>query len=266
MKKLFILLLFIGFAKASFANHTRGGVLYYRYVGPRSGANTGHYIITLKIYTECILNTNQFCPTVNISIFNAGTNSLVETVSVSYNDSSNIQNCTLQQCHPCISPIPSICNKVTTYTFERDLPLISSGYVISYQRCCRIGNIINLAPGSSSVGDTWTVTIPGTSVFPGAAHNSSALFQQNDTAIICKNNFFTYDFAAFDQDNDSLVYTFTNALTGPGGGTNCATSVASPPPYSAVNYSAPFSGSSPMGSGVTIDPQTGLIGGIAPGT
>ena len=266
MKKLFLILLFLYSFISSFANHTRGGVLYYRYVGPGSGVNTAHYIITLKIYTECILNTNQFCPTVNISIFNAGTNSLVETVSVGYNDSNNIQNCTLQQCHPCISPIPSICNKVTTYDFERDLPIISSGYVISYQRCCRIGNIINLAPGSSSVGDTWTVSIPGTSVFPGASHNSSALFQQNDTAIICKNNFFTYDFAAFDLDNDSLVYSFTNAFTGPGGGTNCATSVASPPPYSSVNYSAPFSGTSPLGSGVSINSQTGLISGIAPGT
>ncbi len=267
MKKLFLITLFIAAAFTSSANHTRGGWMYYRYIGPGSAPNTGRYFITLKIYTECNLNVNQFCPSVNISIFNASDNSLYETVNVSYQDSLNIQNCQQQECHPCISPIPSICYKISTYEFTRDLPITSFGYVISYQRCCRIANIINMAPGSVSVGDTWTVNIPGNALTPFAPHNSSALFPQNDTAIICKDNYFSYSFGAFDLNNDSLVYEFAPAFTGPsaGGGANCS-NAASPPPYNSINYIAPFSGSSPLGSSVTINAVTGLVSGIAPGT
>ena len=266
MKKIVLAVLCWVLCFHSLGNHTRGGVLYYRYVSPGASPNTARYLITLKIYTECILSTNQFCPTVNISIFNAASLALVENVAVTYNDSNNIQNCTLQQCHPCLSPIPSICNKITTYEFTRDLPILPSGYIISYQRCCRIANIVNLTSGSSTVGDTWTVSIPGSSVHPTAVQNSSALFPQNDTAIICKENYFTYNFAALDPNNDSLVYEFTDAFTGPSGGTSCTGSFANPPPYTSVTYSAPFSGASPLGSGVTINAQTGLISGIAPST
>jgi hypothetical protein len=49
--------------------------------------------------------------------------------------------------------------------------------------------------------------------------------------------------------------------TGPG---SAAPDPAAPPPYSSIPYSAGFSGSSPLGSGVTINSRTGLISGIAP--
>ena len=268
MKKLFFTLFFIASVIASFANHTKGGWLYYSYLGPGANPNTARYSITLKIYTECFLNSNQWCPSVNISIFNGGTNSLYEVVTVSYSDSINIQNCTQQQCHPCISSIPNICYKIATFTFTRDLPITPDGYVVSYQRCCRIANIINLAPGSSSIGDTWEVSIPGTNGRdPQAYQNSSAQFSQNDTAIICKQNFFNFDFSAVDIDNDSLAYSFTDALYSPQGsnGGQCG-SQSSPPPYSFVNYTGSFSGAAPLGAGVTLNPATGIVSGIAPAT
>ncbi len=266
MKKLFITLCVVSAAFTSFANHTKGGWLYYEYLGPGTAPNSARYAITLKIYTECFLNANQWCPNVNISIFNTASTNLVDVVTVNYTDSVNIQNCTLQQCHPCINPIPNICYKIATFTFVRDLPITADGYVISYQRCCRIANIINLGPGSSSIGDTWTVNIPGNSGSdPLAYQNSSAQFSQNDTAIICKSNYFTFDFSATDANNDSLAYAFTDAYysaqSNNGGQCN---SQSTPPPFSYVNYSTPFSGTQPMGSGVTINPVTGIVSGIAP--
>ncbi|MEO6721596.1 MAG: PKD domain-containing protein [Ferruginibacter sp.] len=268
MKKLFTTSFFLALVFASYANHTKGGWIYYQYLGPGANANTARYSITLKLYTECFLNSNQWCPDVNISIFNAGDNTLYETVNVNYSDSVNIQNCTKQQCHPCISSIPNICYKIATFSFVKDLPITPAGYVVSYQRCCRIANIINLVPGSSSIGDTWSVNIPGTgSSDPLAYQNSSAQFAQNDTAIICKQNFFTFDFSAIDKDNDSLVYSFTDALYSSQGsnGGQCG-SQSSSPPYSFVSYTAPFSGTEPLGSGVTINPVTGIVSGIAPAT
>lgn len=266
MKQLLLVLFFTGVLFTSFANHTKGGWIYYKYVGPGTNVNTAVYSITLKLYTECTLNSNQFCADINISIFNAGDNSLYQTVNVANNnDLVDIQNCTQQECHECISDIPNICYKIATYTFTKELPASGAGYIISYQRCCRIANIINLLPGSSAVGDTWTVTIPGlASLDPDAFKNSSALFSQNDTAIICKGNFFTFDFSATDPDRDSLAYSFTDAYySGRGNGGQC-NGVSDLPPFTYVGYQAPFSGRQPMGPNVTINPLTGIVSGIAP--
>ena len=265
MKSFLITLCFIGIAITSFANHTKGGWLYYRYIGPCGAANTGRYAITLKIYTECTLNTNQFCADVNVSIFNAANNTLFETVNVQNNAVADIQNCTRQECHECISDIPNICYKIATFEFVKDLPITTAGYILSYQRCCRIANIINLQPGSSNIGDTWTVNIPGSGGSdPLAWQNSSARFAQNDTAIICKDNYFTFNFGASDDDGDSLVYSFTDAYySSRGNGAQC-NSISDPPPFNYVSYQAPFTGRQPLGPGVSIDASTGIVSGLAP--
>ncbi len=265
MKNLLLTIFFIGVLFTSFANHTKGGWIYYKYVGSGATANSARYQITLKIYTECILNANQWCPDVNISIFDAGNNTLFQAVNVPNNAVIDIQNCTRQECHPCISDIPNICYKIATFEFVIDLPVNEAGYVISYQRCCRIANIINLQPGSSTIGDTWTVSIPGSNgMDPLAYQNSSALFSQNDTAIICKDNYFTFNFSAIDPDGDSLAYAFTDAYYASRGNGGQCNGLSDAPPYTYVNYQAPFSGSQPLGVGVTINPITGIVSGIAP--
>ena len=97
MKRILLTLFFIGLLFTSFANHTKGGWMYYRYLGPGAAPNTARYTITLKLYTECILNANQYCPDINISIFNANNNALVETVNVLSSGITDIQNCTSQE-------------------------------------------------------------------------------------------------------------------------------------------------------------------------
>jgi len=155
MKIFFTTLIFIITAQSAWAAHTTGGWMYYRYLGPGSAPNSARYMITLKIYTKCILdNPAQFCPQVIISIFNAGNNELVEKVPVVYSSSVNIQNCPTAECYPCISSPPPLCIKITTYEFVRELPITASGYTIAYQRCCRISGIINMVQPTDYTGDT----------------------------------------------------------------------------------------------------------------
>ncbi len=264
MNKLLAVILFVIAGQQVTANHTKGGWMYYEYLGPGSGPGRATYRIVLKLYTNCTLNNGQFDQSVNFTIFNAGTLAVVSTTSVSYSDSTNIGNCTLASCYPCINPIPTICYKIITYEVTRDLPVITPGYVVSFQRCCRIGGISNLQPPTNNIGETWTVTIPGLNV-PNAFQNSSAKFSQNDTAIICEGAPFKFDFSAADADGDSLVYDFCDAYAGAGPG-NATPPVASAPPYNSVAYSAGFSGGSPMGAGVAINRLTGQVSGIAPGS
>ena len=97
------------------------------------------------------------------------------------------------------------------------------------------------------------------------AQNSSPVFAQKDTVIVCYNTPFTLDFSATDADGDVLTYNFCEGLHG---GSNTANGARpnppSNPPFSTFAYSQGFSGTSPMGASVTIDPQTGIISGIAP--
>ena len=263
MKKFLFVTLFSILSIVTFANHTKGGWMYYEYMGPGSSPNLIKYRITLKLYTACVLSSGQFNATINFSVFDAINNQLLYSIPVTYSNLINIQNCTSEECHPCISPIPAICYKIITYQVVQDLPRSANGYIFAYQRCCRISNIVNLQSPSNNVGETWTVTIPGTAIAPGAETNSSARFSQNDTAIICEDNFFTFDFSATDINNDSLVYDFTSAFGGGSTG-NATPDPASSPPYAPISYSSGFSGSQPLGSRVTIDHKTGIVSGIAP--
>ena len=271
MKKFLFVSLFTILAFTSYANHTKGGWMYYEYLGPGTAPNTSKYRITLKQYTECDLNPGQADNSAPFTFFNAATTAQVLNILVPISQDITINNCTNIACQPCINNPPDICYRIRSFVLEIDLPNTPSGYIIAYQRCCRIANIVNLQAPSNNYGETWTVKIPGTNIVD-AEKNSSARFAQNDTAIICQNNSFTFDFSATDIDNDSLVYSFTSAYTG-GGQTNatpptcltCPTpSPSGIPPFTTIPYAGGYSGFSPLGSQVTINPQTGIVSGIAP--
>ena len=262
MKKFLIFSFLILMFSDVFANHTKGGWMYYEYLGPGTAPNTSKYRITLKLYTECELNPGQTDATVPFTFFNGSNNSQIYNITVPVISDINTNNCTSAECHPCINNVPFICYKIRTYQTVIDLPNTAEGFIVAYQRCCRIIGIQNIQSPSNSVGETWTVKIPGTAI-AGAQTNSSAKFSQNDTAIICQGGSFIFDFSATDINNDSLVYAFTPAY---GGASNTAPNPpsASNPPYSSVPYSGGFSGTQPLGSGVTINSNTGIVTGTGP--
>ncbi|RYE00550.1 MAG: T9SS type B sorting domain-containing protein, partial [Sphingobacteriales bacterium] len=144
-----------------------------------------------------------------------------------------------------------------------DLATNVNGWTISYQRCCRITDIANIFGNSAAVGNTYSVTIPGTLMGADIPKNSSATYQVNDTAIICRNSYFEYSFKASDPDNDSLTYAFCDAWQG-GSQQDPAPATAQSPPYVSIAYQTGFGGTIPLGPRATIDPVTGLISGIAP--
>lgn len=262
-KALLTLVLFFTLVNV-FASHTKGGWMYYEYLGQGiNDPNKLRYRIVLKVYMICNASAAQMDNPVNFSFFNAGSNVFIENTSVSITSNVNVQNCTAASCNPCISNIPSICYKILTYELIKELDPTPFGYTISWQRCCRIAGLSNIQSPSDSQGATYSISIPGTSVGMNATQNSSPKFNLNDTAIVCENSSFSVDFGATDADNDSLAYSFCPAWTG---GSQAAPSpaTASNPPYSTVNYSGGFAGTIPLGAGVSINPRTGIVSGIAP--
>lgn len=241
-----------------YANHITGGEMYYTLVSQNGNDFTYH--VVLKLYRDCNSSGAQLDLNASIAIYNKSNGSPVWSSGV---PRSQVVTLNLGSPSPCITNPPIVCYQVGYYEFDVTLPGIAAGYTIAYQRCCRIAGINNLS-GSSSVGATYTAEIPGTSRLSTAPANNSARFVGPDTVIVCAANAFTYSFAALDDDpTDNLTYSFCDAYTG---GT---TSVPAPnppaaPPYGQVPYQPPFNGSAPLGTSITINPNTGLLTGIAP--
>ncbi|MDB5206908.1 MAG: type sorting protein [Flavisolibacter sp.] len=257
MKKILLLITVVFCSVLSFAAHITGGEVYYTLVSQSGDDYT--YQVTVKLYRDCFSTGAQLDPTVPISIFSNATNTSVWTRIIPQSQAVK-QN--LASPSSCIQNPPTVCYDVGFYTFLVTLPASSAGYTISYQRCCRIAGINNLN-GSSSLGATYTATIPGTTSLATAPANNSAKFIGVDTVIVCADNSFCYNFGATDADGDVLTYAFCNAYVGGSQGTPAPNPPANPP-YSSVSYAGPYSANQPLGSGVTLNPATGMMCGIAP--
>ncbi len=264
---LLILVATFFFSKPLLAEHITGGEMYYTYIGISSSGDH-EYRVTLKLYRDCFSAGAQLDAEAAIAIFSkAPGNAMIWNELVPR--SRPIERLQLGSPGVCITNAPVVCYEVGYYEFVASLPPSQFGYVVTYQRCCRINGISNLS-ASGSQGATYIADIPGTSVLPSAPENNSAKFIGTDTVIVCGGYPFTYSFAATDADGDQLRYTFCNAYVGGGqgggqGGVNTpAPNPPAAPPYNSVTYSFPYSSFSPLGEDVSINPITGLISGRAP--
>jgi gliding motility-associated-like protein len=263
MKKFIVTLVLSMSFLLGFSAHIKGGFFTYEYLG-KGVVNPAYlrYNITLTVYMEVNPSAGQLNQQINFTLFEGNATTVYANPSVDLHDTASLFKTTDE---PCISGDQSgAYYTIATYILSNyELPLSALGYTIAYQRCCRIPNMENIQ-NSGAVGNTYTISIPGTnSLVPDANKNNSPNFPINDTAVVCGGSFFTYPFSAIDKDGDVLTYTLCSAYEG---GTSAAPTPnpSDAPPFPVVSYSSPYFGSQPMGPGVTINPTTGLISGIAP--
>jgi len=247
----------------TFSRHIKGGFFNYQYLGQgTTSTSNARYKITLTVYMDCAASGNQIDKNLNFTFFSGTTANQYAVINVAQTSTYLLQKL---YDDPCITGDQAVCfYRIVTYVLNSfELPPSADGYTISYQRCCRIENMDNII-GSGTVGNTYTIQIPGTSSpVPDAIKNSSPNFPINDTVVICQNSYFKYSFSASDPNGDSLSYAFCTSYIG-GSTTDIAPQISSPPPYSSVPYNSNYNGSSPLGSKVTINAKTGLISGTAP--
>jgi gliding motility-associated-like protein len=258
MNRLLFTVLLLFFAFTGFARHLKGGFFTYTYLGQTT--STIQYRITLTVYMDCDAIGQQIDPNINFTFYDAATNSFIRNENVKLSSQYDLSKNTDERC---ISGDQAVCYyKIVVYDLATvTLPLSTTGYTVSYQRCCRIEGINNI-DNSGQVGNTYSITIPGTASAQNAEKNSSAQFLINDTIVVCGNSEFKYPFVATDPDGDILQYEFCSAWAG-GTANEPAPVTASMPPYPAVPYNGYF-GDAPLGTQVTINSSTGLISGVAP--
>ncbi|MFM2359157.1 MAG: hypothetical protein RLY16_1150 [Bacteroidota bacterium] len=268
---LFASLLFLSNVQAS---HISGGEMYYKYIGPGTAANTLRYEITLRLFRDCSAGGTSVAPmpsNVTISVFDNLNDSRFNDFSVARDFSMDQR---LQKIDfSCIQFAPEVCYDVSYFHFQADLPRNARGYTASFQTCCRVGGINNIqynfGSQNGAPGVTASCNISGTDLLGSTGINSSPIFRLKDTALVCANNFFTLDFGATDADFDSLSYSFCSGYGCSNAITN-ANDVPSGAPsggfFPTLTYNSIYTGISPMGPTVTINPTTGIIQGNAPAT
>jgi gliding motility-associated-like protein len=259
MKRVLLLVLSCCFLPIFAAGyHIIGGEIFYKTLGMNEDNTRYRYLITLKLYRDadftcgdrqgCI---DRFENPVAANVYTSNGAKVLSSVYLYISFTRPLID-TLK--NPCLAPQAQHL-EVAFYTATIDLPPIHGGYYVSSQRCCRGEKLSNIYD-SEHEGSTFYTIIPGTETRP---NNNSAYFDKDTAIIICNALPFTLDYAAYDEDGDSLTYNLCSALTD-GSGANESNS-ATPPPYnSTVRYIPPYSGSNPMGGspGISISSK-GLI-------
>ena len=262
MKKVLCSFLLIFLFAEVHATHIIGGEMRYEYLGPGAAPNSKLYRIRILLMKGDSPTGAALAAQYIIGIFNNDDGTKVNGPAVNNNwaaveDFVNPLPVPII-ISPCIQPPPVLPYVYKTYSFVVELTDNQFGYTLAYQTYSRQDsrNIVN------NQGATYTCVIPGLNVLPNPQTDNSPAYKLPISAI-CENSPFTLDFSATDTQGDSLVYNFCDAYNGGLAG-NAAFDDPAPPPYGSVTYIAPYTGSSPMGSQVTINPSTGIISGIAP--
>jgi len=251
-----------------FAHHIVGGEIYYVYKGENPNTHNSIYLVTLRLFRNCNaeLDAAPLPTSVLLGVFvNNFPYDRLPDLDVAR---TGFSNSTLSTYPVCISFKPPVCYQVATYEKLVELPDNAFGYQIAFQTCCRADskNIVNNSESvDGSPGATYVALIPGTNQI-SSGHNSSAVFNLKDTALVCSEARFTLDFSATDADSqDSLSYDFVNSYDG-GLITDASKQSPGKPPFGSLRYDATkqFSATRPLGPKVTINRANGTISGVSP--
>jgi gliding motility-associated-like protein len=248
MVRLFLTTLLLLFARMALGTHVLGGEMFYDHLGGES------YRVTLKLYRDCgpgNVNNVGFDEEAQMTVFD-GNGVFQYTVGVPF---TGEQDVLVELNSPCLQAPPTICATWAEYITVLTLPVNPSGYVISYQRCCRTPTITNL-PSGVLQGLTCTVEIPPASV----GGNSSPRFDEYPSVALCLGEDMVFDHSATDPDGDVLVYDLFTPYAG-ANADDPAPAIASPPPYTGILWAPGFSGDAPIDGapGLNVDGVTGEL-------
>lgn len=246
-RRLLNLILGLLLSTGAWATHVLGGEMYYDKLGG------DQYRVTLKLYRDCgpgNTNGTAFDPAAKLVVFD-GNGAQQFTIDVPFTGEQTVP---VELNNPCLGAPPSICATWTEYITIVDLPPNTTGYVISYQRCCRTPTIANLPTGLLQ-GLTCTVQIPPS----GIGANSSPRFNDYPPIAMCMGEDMIFDHSATDPDGDSLVYDLFTPFQG--ADDIDPAPYAPPPPYFPIVWAAGYSGSNPMDGAppMAVDPITGEL-------
>ncbi len=252
LRYLFVSLLLLSGGAVAHATHIVGGNLSYKCAG------NNIFELSLTVRRDCEFGQEPFDKDLHLTIYNGKGGFLVQLGQNGYVKmkflgvwpvDSDLES-------DCIDQGSPVCVEEARYTGRVYLPPgEASGYILSYQRCCRNWTLNNIVDPLLT-GTTYFVHILPQSI---SVCNSSPVFKDWAPIYICSGLPLRFDHAAADADGDSLVYELCAPFQGLSFSKPQALK-ADPPPYEPVVWKAPYNLDNLLGGvPLKIDPNTGLL-------
>ena len=274
MKKFLLFTISLIFSFNTNATHLMGGEITWECI--KSGPNTGYYIFNVKIYRDC-----QGVPLadVNNKSLTVHNHPLINSISLNYLGSNDMS----PTCNINGPNVPFSCGgsnignagngngAVEEHIFQSNPVILagspdSLGWHFTYTDIARNLAIINLANNTGQYGFTLRAVMypfidsTGT-VYPNndICFDSSPKFYEKPRTILetdngydplSFSNGFTYSHNAFDEEQDSIVYTFGQPLDGYNAP---AYDYTNPDLINAIPFSSGFSVNAPI-NGIVMNP------------
>ena len=218
------------------ADHIIGGDIYYDDLGG------GNYKFYITIYRDCNAEGAWFDDPLKLAVYN--NNNLIQNVDIFFPGYITLP---IDFNNPCATAPTDVCVQRAIYEKTLNLPPVAGGYTVSYQRCCRGPNVMNIV-NPDDTGLTLTTHVPGTET--GISNNSSPRFSNYPPTLLCVGEELVFDHSAIDPDGDELVYSLVSPYIG-ASSFDPAPGQAPPPPYFPVQWIGGFNANSPLGPGST---------------
>ena len=250
--------------------HIVGGDVYYTFRGFNADSTRVTYRIDINMYRDKFSGGAEFDAGALFGIFRQNLNGSWEFVDQVARDPGPVGDVPSND-DPCVDEPTDVGVEETRYSFDYTFDVISTGYMIAYQRCCRNNSISNIIdPGDT--GAVFSIIITGEAMRQG---NSSPRFNEFPPIFICANSDFDFDHSASDIDGDIIRYRFCAPLQAGGvvdaqtnGLLGCCDCVRPNPfeclpPFDEVVFRPPFTSLDPLGGNpnVSIGQTSGLISG-----
>ncbi len=253
-----VILFFLFNPFTNFASHIVGGEMSYRCIGENN------FEISLTIYRDCYNATQGtlFDNPASIGVFGDNDSLILDLMGLDSGQmlipSTFSDTLDIILSDPCLFPPENICIEYMTYidTIFLDPDIIQGGVQLTYQRCCRNGQIANVFE-SDTTGISIVANISDEAI---QTCNSSPQFSVLPPVFVCVNEPFVFDQSLTDVDGDSLVYSLCTPLDG---AALLDTRPQPPynPPYDEITWIDPPYNLNNLLGGIplTIDPQTGEL-------
>jgi PKD repeat protein len=251
LKQLLLVLLLCLF-KPIYATHLVGGEMTYKYLG----ANV--YEVKLSLFIDCYNGSTGAIAsdaTCNFAVFEGNTGNNIPSLCKSVQRDKPVR--VSKTNYNCIKIAPNACVDAYDYVTQVTLPPRTGGYIISFQRCCRNGTLINIVSPLNTGGNFWTAVNDTT----GVGYNTSPVFKNLPPNFLCANAPLTFDHSATDADGDSLVYEFFQPYSSKTSNVRTDCSNNETPPFAKITYESgyTFNNAIPSSPASSLDPKTGIL-------